>query len=176
MLKQEADSFGISCETQRKVEDIIEDVEMGRLDADDGLAIKDRLYRDGLDDTTAGQVIHLCILQGRFSVGTKKLTSSGSHFATHAPDRSMDWLGSLHYIELVDCSEITHKRLHGCYAPSVPRIGELLTPENGSTMKVVDVEWAVISQGQREGLRQPVLIPHVYLEEEQVGTAGSPDP
>lgn len=164
-LDQEAGSFGISRELQDKVEDIIEDVEHGRQSAD-GMAIKQRLLRDDIDETDAGHVIKLCILQGRFREGTEKLTSASSHFhyltSLDAPE--LQWLGSLHYLELVDCTEETQTKLHGCFAPTIPRIGEVLTPENGSPMRVVDVEWVVISQGNDAGLRQNVLVPHVYLE------------
>lgn len=164
-LNQESESFGISRELQRRVEDIIDDVENDRQSAD-GFAIKQRLLSDDIDEIVAGHVIKLCILQGRFSEGTAKLTSASSHFhdltACDAPE--LQWLGSLHYLELVDCTEESHKKLHSCFAPSIPGIGEVLTPENGSPMRVVDVEWVMASQGGDEGLRKNVLVPYVYLE------------
>jgi hypothetical protein len=165
ILQQESESFGISRELQEKVEDIIHDVENGRQSAD-GFAIKQRLLSDKIDETTAGRVIKLCILQGRFPEGTEKLVSASSHFhnlmARDAPE--LQWLGSLHYLELVDCTEDAHKKLHACFAPSIPRTGEVLTPENGSSMRVVNVEWVMTSQVDDEGLRQNVLVPYVYLK------------
>jgi len=165
IMTEEHESFGISREVQDRAEVILQDVENGAQSAD-GFSIKQRLLDDKLDETVVSDVIHLCILQGRFPDATNKLTAATSHFhhltVSRAPE--LQWLGSLHYLELVDCTEDAHKKLHGCFAATVPRIGEVLTPENGSPMRVVDVEWLMISQGEDEVRRQTRLVPHVYLE------------
>ncbi|TWT86676.1 hypothetical protein Mal64_35050 [Pseudobythopirellula maris] len=146
---------------------MLEDVESGR-QSPKGLAIKQRLISDQIDETVAGDVIQLCILQSRFLDAAKKLTEASSHFSyLRSKDAVLpQWLGATHFMELVDRTEGTHKKMQGCYAASVPRIGEIMTPENGPPMKVVDVEWVMIPQGDRESQRQCVLVPHVYLENE----------
>lgn len=165
VLSQEATSFGISREIQDRVEDLIEDVELGQQSAE-GYQIKQWLLREDIDETVAGHVIKLCMLQGRFPQGVAMLTSPNSHFCglSSLDASELQWLGTIHFMELVDCTEETHKKLHACFAATVPRIGEVITPENGSAMRVVDVEWVVMTQGREEGMRQSVLVPHVYLE------------
>lgn len=147
------------------MEDILEDVESGK-QSTDGIAVKHRLLMDGIDETIAGDVIRLCILQGRFQEATTKLTSSSSHFShlriLDAPER--EWFGALHYVELVDCTEDAHKKSHACFVATVPRIGELVTPPNGSQMRVVDVEWLLVEQDDDSESAQNILVPHVYLE------------
>ncbi|QDU95178.1 hypothetical protein Pla8534_29900 [Lignipirellula cremea] len=81
------------------------------------------------------------------------------------PEQS--WTGAIHYMELVDCTEGAHTKLHSVLAPVVPRIGEMVTPQKGSRMRVVDVEHVVVSQG---GNYQ--MIPYVYLETEEADEDG----
>jgi hypothetical protein len=47
---------------------------------------------------------------------------------------------------------------------SQPRFGEFVTPENGAVMEVVAVDYSVVSQGEHEFVKQPVLVPFIYLE------------
>lgn len=157
---------GISEETQGKVEDLLDDVEAGKQSVD-GLSIKDRLRRDGVDETHAALVMQLCLLQSRFLDGIEKLVSGqGSVFAHLRGLRlpEMNWFGALHYMELVDCSEGVETKMHAVYAPCVPRIGEIVEPQRGSQMRVVDVRHVVVQQGQSEGVSQAMLVPHVLLE------------
>jgi hypothetical protein len=165
VLDQENETYGLSRELQDRIEDILDDVENGK-QSPEGMLIKQRLLHDRIDETAAAKVIRLCILQGRFPDATGQLTAPSSHFhhlSIQSPPE-LQWFGSLHYLELVDCTEDAHKKLHACFAPTIPRIGEFLTPENGPRMRVVDVEWVMISQGEDEGQRQNMLVPHVYLE------------
>jgi hypothetical protein len=166
VLKQELESFGVSEDVQEKVEQILVDIESGQ-QATDGLAIKDRLRRDHINETDAIRVLELCRLQEHFpeeiDVLTKELGSAFPHIdRMRQPEQN--WFGALHYMELVDCTEDVHKKLHAVFAASVPRIGETVTPENGTAMEVVGVEYMIISQGEREGVLQPILVPYVYLE------------
>ena len=57
-----------------------------------------------------------------------------------------------------------HKKLHAVFVPAIPRVGEDVTPENGSAMRVVGVDHVTIALGESEGLRQPCLVPHILLE------------
>ena len=164
--RQESETFGVSEEIQDKVEDILEDVEAGTQDTD-GLAIKDRLQKDGIDETVAGQVMQLCRLQSRFTDAVASIVNGPGSVFTHLTERrnpEQSWLGALHYMELVDCSEEARKKMHAVFAPAIPRVGELVTPENGSQMVVVGVEHLIIQFGAREGLSQPCLVPHILLD------------
>lgn len=173
VLKEETEYFGISREVQDKVEDILQDVEDGS-QAADGLSIKQRLLEDDIDEIVAGRVVQLCRLQSRFPEATDKLTSSRSHFShlriSQFPEQ--EWLGALHWMELVDCTEGAYKKLHGCISPTVPRVGEVITPESGSAMRVVDVEYKLGRHGLDESATHNVLTPYVYLECEESDDAG----
>jgi len=162
---RDGDSFGVSIEVQRKVENILQDVEFGR-QSTDGMSIKDRLYEEEIDETVAGQVMELCRLQSRWLDGINKIVEGqGSVFAyLKARHPVQGWFGALHYMELMDCTEGSHKKLHAVYAPTVPRVGEIVTPENGSPMQVVGVEYIVVEDGEDEGIKQPYLVPYVLLE------------
>jgi len=165
VLNEEIESFGISEEVQDKVETMLEDVESGK-QATDGLAIKDRLRHDNVDETDAARVLELCRLQERFPEEIDALTGLGSIFPGVSKLRQpeQNWFGALHYMELVDCTEDVHKKLHAVFAASVPRIGEVVTPENGTAMEVVAVEYSIVSQGEHESVSQPILVPFIYLE------------
>ncbi len=63
-----------------------------------------------------------------------------------------------------DCTEGVQKKLHAVFAPTVPRVGELVTPQNGSQMRVAAVEHVAITQGRSEGVSQPYLVPYILLE------------
>lgn len=168
VIRKEYESFGISEKMQRLVEDMLEDVDHGR-QAVDGLAIKNRLQTDGVDEVVAEAVLKLCRLQGRFGDVIDQLVEApGSVFSSMQNDREpeQNWAGALHYMELVDCTGEGNKKLHGVFAPVVPRIGEMVTPQGGSAMRVVDVEHMVVNQGDRQGIRGHFqMIPFVYLEE-----------
>ncbi len=173
VIEQETESFGISEETQRKVEDLLEDVDFDR-QSTMGMAIKDRLRSDGIKETDAGKVMQLCRLQSRFGPAIDKIIEGqGSVFASLGRRRlpEQDWFGALHYMELVDCTEGARNKMYAVFAPAVPRVGEILTPQQGSNMRVVGVDHLVINQGEQEGLSQHCLVPHVLLEAIEDGEA-----
>ncbi|MCL4202048.1 MAG: hypothetical protein KJ000_06120 [Pirellulaceae bacterium] len=166
VIGQENESFGISEETQRKVEDLLEDVDNDK-QSTDGMAIKDRLRRDGVDETDAARIMELCRLQSRFGTAIDKVVNGkGSTFSYLDRSRSpeQDWFGSLHYMELVDCTDGARNKMYAVFAPTVPRVGEIVSPQKGSTMKVVGVDHVVIDQGRQQGLSRHYLVPHVLLE------------
>lgn len=166
VIREENESFGISEETQDKVEDLLADIQSGKLSTG-GMTIKDRLRDVGVNEDDAAIVIELCRLQGRFLDGIDKLIQgSGSVFgylaATTLPEQG--WYGALHYMELVDCSEGARKKLHSVCAPAVPRVGEFVTPQGGSPMRVVAVDHVVMTLAGGAGRSQHCLIPYVCLE------------
>lgn len=166
VIRQENESFGISEETQRKVEDLLEDVDHDR-QSTDGMAIKDRLRRDDVDETDAGTVMELCRLQSRFGPAIDKLINGrGSVFSYLDRSRlpEQDWFGALHYMELIDCTEGARNKMYAVFAPTVPRVGEIVTPQKGSPMQVVGVDHVVIDQSRQQGLSQHYLVPHVLLK------------
>jgi len=166
VIRQENESFGISEETQRKIEDLLKDVDDGK-QSTDGMAVKDRLRCDNIKETDAATIMKLCLLQGRFGSAIDKIVNGkGSTFSHLQLSRSpgQDWLGSLHYMELIDCTDGARNKMHAVYAPSVPRVGEIVSPQKGSTMRVVGVDHVVGDQGRQEGLSQHCLVPHVLLE------------
>jgi len=166
VIRQEAEGFGISEDTQEKVEDLLEDVEAGR-QSTDGRSIKDRLHREKIDEIDAEKVMLLCRLQSRFTESIEKIAEGkGCVFPRLRRPRhpEQDWFGAIHYMELVDCSEGVRKKMHAVFAPVVPRVGEFVTPQSGSQMRVVAVEHVAITQGDSEGVSQPCLVPHVMLE------------
>ena len=125
VIRQESESFGISEETQEKVEDLLEDVEAGKQSVD-GMSIKDRLRRENIDDMDAKCVMLLCRLQSRFTEGIEKI-AQGHVFSGLQKPRSpeQDWFGALHYMELVDCTEGVHKKMHAVFALLFPVLENL---------------------------------------------------
>ena len=177
MIRQESERFGITEETQRKVEDLPEDVEAGKQPTD-GPSVKGRLHREGIDEIDAENVMLLCRLQSRFGEGIQKIAQGrGCVFARLRGRRlpEQDWFGAFHRMELVDFTEGVHKKMHAVFAPAFPRVGELVTPQNGSQMRVVAVEHVAIMQGDSEGVSQPCLVPHILLEaiDERPGQPGT---
>lgn len=157
---------GISEDTQRKVEYLLEDVEAGK-QSTDGPAIKDRLYGDGVSESDAANTMQLCVLQSRFGEGVNKVMSGrGSVFAYLKATKSLEaeWHGALHYVELVDSTDGARKKLHAVFTPSVPRVGEIVVPPQGSRMKVVEVEHLMVQKGGAEGSQQSLLVPYVVLQ------------
>ena len=72
VIRQENESFGISEEkTYCKVEDLLENVDNDK-QSTDGMAIKDRLRRDGVDETDAATIMELCRLESRFGPALEK--------------------------------------------------------------------------------------------------------
>ena len=166
VLCQEAEASGITSETQEKVEDLLEDVEGGK-QSTEGRDVKGRLRSDGIEETEAGLVMQLCLLQSRFVDGVTKIASGrGSVFSHILSQRTpeSDWFGALHYMELVDSTEGVHKKMHAMFSACVPRVGEIVEPERGSRMRVVDVSYVAAKQGRSESVPQPILIPYVILE------------
>lgn len=166
VIRHEEDSFGISEETQNAVEDMLEDVDCGK-QSTDGPAIKDRLRRDGVDESDAATIMELCQLQSRFGPAIEKvMNGKGSVFSHVGGTRpnEQNWFGSLHYMELVDCTEGSRNKMYSVFAPVVPRVGETLSPQHGSRMRVVGVNYDVIDQGEHQGTLQHCLVPYVLLE------------
>ena len=166
VYRQETEGFGISEEIQDKVEDILEEVEAGT-QATDGMSIKGRLYEDGIDETVASNVMELCRLQSRFFDGVEAIINGeGSEFSYLAERRNpeQNWFGALHYMELYDCTEGERTKMHAVFAPAIPRVGEIVSPQRGSQMVVVGVEHVVMQIGQSEGISQPILVPYILLE------------
>ncbi|MCE9561863.1 MAG: hypothetical protein K8U57_07400 [Planctomycetes bacterium] len=166
VCRQENESFGISEADQDKVEDMLEEVE-AKTQSTDGMSIKDRLRDDGIDESVASCVMELCLLESRFTDGVNAVINGrGSVFSHLGARRSPehDWRGALHYMELVDCTEGAGKPLHAVYAPAVPRVGEIVTPEKGSRMVVVAVEHVAATIGSREGRPQACLVPYIMLK------------
>lgn len=149
---------GISEEIQAKVEDVLSDVDAGQ-QSTEGLSIKARLRKEEVDESVAHLVMKQCVLEGRFQSEVKKVTQ-------FRPDRlpEQNWYGALHYMELVDTTHGDRAKLHAVFAPTVPRIGEFVVPEGGSTMEVVGVEYVAATLGKDEGRPYSYLIPYVLLK------------
>lgn len=165
-LRNECKSFGISEETQDKVEDLLEAVESGE-QSPKSESIKSRLKAAQIKESDAVCVMELCWSQGRLTEGIEAIaTAPRSRFRKLAKPRhsEQNWFGALHYMELVDCSAGKRAKPYAVFAPSVPCIGEVVTPQLGTSMKVVGVEHVVISQGDQEGITQRYLVPHILLE------------
>ena len=165
-LQQEQESFGISDELRNKMEDVLQDVLDGK-QATDGPSVKDRLHRDGIDEMKAKSIMIFCRLGSRFPDAIDQiLNGQGSIFrslkSSQFPER--EWLGAPQYMELIDCTEGQRVKMHAVFAPSLPREGELVTPQNGSTMIVVGVDHVVTSQDTHEGMAYHRMIPNILLE------------
>jgi hypothetical protein len=172
-LNQEEESKLITEETQDHVEDMLEDVDQGRQSVD-GPAIKHRLLGKRVDESDAGKVMRLCQLQSRFLDAIDKIIDGPGSVFGYLRERTApesQWTGALHYMELVDMTEGVKKKLHAVLSPAVPRIGEVVTPESGSPMQVVDVEYLATKGTDSEGCKQTTLIPYVYLKIENATTA-----
>lgn len=165
-IRKERESFGISDDIRDKVEDMLEDVEADR-QAIDGISIKDRLRNDGIEETAALKVMTYCLLGSRFAEAIDKIASAkGSVFrSANKPNLpEQQWLGATQYMELIDCTKGARKKMHSVWAASIPREGELVTPQHGSTMVVVGVEHVIASQDEGLSISRPILIPHILLE------------
>lgn len=165
VINEELESFGISEETQSKVEDILEEI-----DEDEGLAggmsLKSRLREADVEEPDAGIVMRLCYLQGRHVDAIDKIaTSPDSIFPrVNQPELpELSWSGATVYMELIDCSGGAKNKMNAIFAPCVPRIGEAVTLEDGRTLRVVDVRYAM---APRETLGHS-LTPHVFLDDEE---------
>ena len=166
VLSEEKESFGVSREAEEAIEDLLDDVEAGK-QSTDGRSIKDRLRSEGVDELVALKVMKFCTLSGRFTDGILKVAQGRGGFGStlkSVRQPEQDWLGALHYMELVDTTEGVRKPLHGVFAPAIPRVGEFVTPQRGSQMVVVAIEHQVTILGEDEGINQPTMIPYVILE------------
>ncbi len=163
VLRAERECKGIDEATQDAVEDVLQEIDESEA-ALDGHSLKHIFYQLKIDETVAEDVMRLCQLQSRFNDAIKRIAEApGSPFSTLARGErppELNWFGSLHYMELVDCDR---RKLHSVFAPAVPRIGEYVRPEAGSLMRVVDVEYQVTKMD--DGHR--ILVPFVYLEEQE---------
>lgn len=166
VIRLETESYGISEETQRKIEDILADIENDK-QSTDGMSLKARFRDDGIRETDVSTVMELCRLQSRFGEAINKIIQDAGSLFSHLANSNLPeqgWFGALHYMELVDCTEGARKKLHAVFAPTVPRVGEIVMPENGSPMLVTTVEHRVVTLGRQEGQSQHCLVPYVCLE------------
>lgn len=166
MISQEVESFGISAEAQAKVESLLQEVENDETPSD-AMSVKQRLLGDGVDEADAAKIVELSRMQGLFPDAVDKLISEpGSLFhhlkRTTPPEKN--WFGATHFMELVDCTAGARNKLHGVFAPAVPRVGEIVVPEGGSKMVVIGVEHHMAPQGIQEGIPTHHLIPYVLLK------------
>ena len=129
VLREEAEGFGISAETQEKVEDLLDDVEAGK-QSTDGMSIKDRLHADGVNENDAAKVMTLYRLEDRFIDGIEKIAQGNVFPGLKRPKLpEQGWRGALHYMELVDCTEGAYTKLHAAFAPALPRRRDCNTTE-----------------------------------------------
>ena len=166
LLDEEAESFGISRKLQEKIEDVFEDIEAGNQSAD-GISFKSRLHRDRIDESDAACVLQYCRMGGRFGDAYKKLVDDdGAVFSylKSSNDPEREWFGATHYMELIDCSSEERNKMYGVFAPAVPRVGELVTPQRGQTMEVIGIDHVICSQGDTERATYHILVPHVLLK------------
>jgi hypothetical protein len=155
---QEELRVGISDQLRERVEDVLEAVEAGK-QSPESMAIKQRLAADRIDEVDAATVMQLCLLQSRFTdainkVGIRKIRTRDGGIETQS-------FGANHYLELVDPTEGAKKRAAFC--ATVPRVGEIITPQAGSPMRVDQVEYVAIEEEDSLGVSRTVLIPHVHL-------------
>jgi len=161
---QEELEGSISREVQDKVERMLDDIDRDKQSVD-GLSIKDRLRSDNVDETEAWEVVQFVRLSGRFGPAISKLSDCSVFQSINMwrPPEA-DWFGALHYMEIVDCTEETHKPLHAVYSPSVPRVGEIIEPDKGSKMRVVKVSYVMSTQDPAFRPQSVILVPYVYVE------------
>jgi len=143
---------------QDKVEQMLEDIEYKKQKSD-GLSLKDRMRDDDVDEGVAHRVMEHAAAAGRF---VKEVKKALGHEPARSPER--DWRGQMIYMELIDVSGETHKKLNAVWGPAIPRIGEFVTPMAGSRMRVVDVEHLIVMLSKSEGQPFPCLAPHIYLQ------------
>jgi hypothetical protein len=161
-LEQEVESFGITRDEQDAVEDVLDDIERGKQNPS-GLAIKHRMIADDIDEMDFHTVVEQCILESRFTEGISKLDGYSNQKRPIVESREREWIGALHYMEICDCTEGVETKLHSVFAAEVPRIDEIISPEGGSDMRVIDVVHRMVRMGD-EGETRLVLIPHVLVE------------
>lgn len=158
---------GISNETQEAVDEWLESIEAhdGELT---GLHINDGLRRRGIDENDARRVLEWSLLANHYTDTIERIKAApGSPFhaiGKHAVMRNAAWYGALHYMELVDT---TTKRKWAVFAPAVPRVGEVVTPERGQTMVVQDVEYLAVPDDRQQQISRTLLIPYVSLAPEE---------
>lgn len=160
------DTFGISRETEERVEKVLEDVEAGEQSAE-SLEIKNQLRNVNVSESDAYRVMQFCLLQSRFIDGIRKIARArGSRFASLMRFESEEhhWRGAIHHVELFDTTMGARKKLHGAFTAAIPRVGEIIVPENGSTMRVVAVEYVVTKSDEYDAAPYLLLMPHVILE------------
>lgn len=161
------DDKGISRETQDLVEDMLQDIEDGN-QGTSGPSIKDRLYKDGVDEIDAGRILTLCQLQSRFTDAIQQIEEGpGCIFhslSSAAVAKESQWFGALHYLELVDCSSDSRTQMYAVFAPTVPRVGDIIEPEQGSLMVVAAIHYKVTSFENGKGPPHRLLVPFVYVE------------
>lgn len=165
VIADEVETFGISADQQDLVEDLLEAIEAGSQSPNE-MAIKSRLREVGVDESTARTVIKYCWLGERFTEAIQKISAAQGPFLHVETMRQPedDWFGSLHYCELVDCTEGAHRSMHAVFTAAIPQVGSIIVPENGSPMRVVGVEYVVSSSDPLRKSRYSILIPHVLLQ------------
>lgn len=123
IIDSESERFGISRETQTKVEDILEEIDHGKQSAE-WKWIKDRLHSDGIVEEDANRVMELCRLQSRSTNVLDQIAEEQGEPPNHLrPERlpEHDWFGALHYVELAENSPDPGEQSHAVLSPNVPR-------------------------------------------------------
>lgn len=156
-LRQELEGEGISEDLQDRAEKVFEKIDEATV-APSSMIIKQWLREAGVPEHIAAKAMHNCVLDGRFVDTADKL-----HRPMHSRDGAVETqaLTANLYIELVDASGGGKPRAAFCAA--VPRIGELIRPEAGSPMRVIDVEYHARQDNDSLGVPRTVLVPNVLL-------------
>ncbi|MCL2622384.1 MAG: hypothetical protein FWD31_01855, partial [Planctomycetaceae bacterium] len=116
---------GISSETQRKIEDVLDDVDRGNQPTD-SISLKNRLHREGISDTDAITIMQLCILQSRFTDAIKKISEGpGGTFSTIFSEKTetSNWDGAKIYVELILENDDGRLETIPTFTPCLPRVG-----------------------------------------------------
>ncbi len=164
VLEQEENRPSISKAKQKKIEKLLDDVER-KLQPADGLSIKERLRRDKVSESEASLVMEFLALEHRFEEGLKLISeSAGALFPSLTEGTESLWDGALHWVELVDGTAGRENKLYALLSPCVPRVGEIVEPERGSLMEVIQVRHVIARRKGGGKSFPPVLIPHVVLK------------
>ena len=165
---------GISSETQRKIEDILDDVDRGK-QSTDSISLKNRLHREGISDTDAITIMRLCILQRRFTSAIKKISEGpGGTFESIFMEKTetSNWDGAKIYMELVLETDEGRLETIPTFAPCLPRVGETIDLSYLFDKKAGEMRMEVVGIGyDAHRMKDPLdqhpmaqLVPYVILE------------
>lgn len=159
--------IGISEETENVVEEILQQIDQA-IESErplDGQWLKGQLWEKSVSETDAIQIMRFLKLQNHL-VEAIDAVAPWIHAPLARPEAADEtrWFGGLQYMELYDTTEGARKKLHSAFAASVPRVGEIVEPENGSAMAVVKVSHVARTERDSNGFKRLILVPHVDLE------------